>query len=98
MHCPSCQYDNRDEARFCRACGAALRTSCAVCGTDMTPGSRFCDNCGATIAAGRSWQSVTPRFASPQDYTPAYLAKKILTERIALERERKQVTVLFADM
>src|SRR5262252_8364989 len=31
-------------------------------------------------------------------YTPPYLAEKILTSRSALEGERKQVTVLFADL
>src|SRR6266487_2153306 len=41
--------------------------------------------------------------ASPQDreplsYTPPHLAEKILTSRSALEGERKQVTVLFADL
>ena len=35
---------------------------------------------------------------SPQTYTPRYLAEKILTSRHALEGERKQVTVLFADI
>ena len=39
-----------------------------------------------------------PRFASPGQYTPRHLADKILTAREALEGERKQVTVLFADM
>ena len=34
----------------------------------------------------------------PLSYTPAYLAEKILTSRSALEGERKQVTVLFADI
>jgi class 3 adenylate cyclase len=35
---------------------------------------------------------------APLTYTPAYLAEKILTSRGALEGERKQVTVLFADL
>ena len=35
---------------------------------------------------------------SPNTYTPPYLAEKILTSRSALEGERKQVTVLFADL
>jgi class 3 adenylate cyclase len=39
-----------------------------------------------------------PRFASPQSYTPKHLAEKILTSKAALEGERKQVTVLFADL
>jgi len=36
--------------------------------------------------------------AAPLGYTPSYLAEKILTGRTALEGERKQVTVLFADL
>jgi class 3 adenylate cyclase/tetratricopeptide (TPR) repeat protein len=35
---------------------------------------------------------------TPRTYTPPYLAEKILTSRGALEGERKQVTVLFADL
>src|SRR5262249_39291163 len=35
---------------------------------------------------------------APLAYTPSYLAEKILTSRGALEGERKQVTVLFADI
>ena len=45
----------------------------------------------ATAPAG------TPELA-PLAYTPPYLAEKILTSRSALEGERKQVTVLFADI
>jgi class 3 adenylate cyclase len=36
--------------------------------------------------------------ASPESYTPKHLAEKILTSKAALEGERKQVTVLFADL
>src|SRR5215510_10562692 len=35
---------------------------------------------------------------APLAYTPSYLVEKILTTRRALEGERKQVTVLFADL
>jgi Adenylate and Guanylate cyclase catalytic domain len=35
---------------------------------------------------------------APLTYTPPYLAEKILTSSSALEGERKQVTVLFADL
>jgi class 3 adenylate cyclase len=34
----------------------------------------------------------------PRDYTPKHLAEKILRSKSALEGERKQVTVLFADV
>ena len=35
---------------------------------------------------------------APDSYTPKHLAEKILTSKSALEGERKQVTVLFADL
>src|SRR5262249_5834612 len=35
---------------------------------------------------------------APLSYTPQHLAERILTSRSALEGERKQVTVLFADI
>src|SRR5262249_2652702 len=38
------------------------------------------------------------RFGSPESYIPKHLAEKILTSKSALEGERKQVTVLFADL
>src|SRR4029453_9445103 len=41
---------------------------------------------------------VAPPAQAPLTYTPSYLAEKILTSRSALEGERKQVTVLFADL
>jgi class 3 adenylate cyclase/tetratricopeptide (TPR) repeat protein len=41
---------------------------------------------------------VSDQESTPLSYTPAYLAEKILTSRAALEGERKQVTVLFADL
>ena len=51
----------------------------------------------ATALSGSSLVP-TPRLPSPISYTPRHLADKILTSRSALEGERKQVTVLFADV
>lgn len=42
--------------------------------------------------------SALQRFGSPESYTPKHLAERILTSKSALEGERKQVTVLFADL
>src|SRR5262245_5730055 len=41
---------------------------------------------------------LTPRFGAPDTYTPRRLADRIMADRRALEGERKQVTVLFADL
>src|SRR2546427_11190404 len=40
----------------------------------------------------------SPRADSPDAYTPAHLASKIRSARERLTGERKQVTVLFADL
>ena len=98
MKCPRCQADNRDGARFCRECGATFAAVCPSCGAKVEPGSKFCDSCGAALAAAPTPPAAASRFASPEAYTPKHLAERILTSKSALEGERKQVTVLFADL
>jgi class 3 adenylate cyclase/tetratricopeptide (TPR) repeat protein len=98
MTCPRCHAENRDGARFCRECGATFAAVCAACGAKVEAGSKFCDSCGAPLAATSGQPTATSRFASPESYTPKHLAEKILTSKSALEGERKQVTVLFADL
>ncbi len=98
MHCTRCQHDNREGARFCRECGATFSVSCPSCGAVVEPGSRFCDNCGSALTEATPPSSLPSGLTSPDAYTPKYLADKILTSRSALEGERKQVTVLFADL
>jgi class 3 adenylate cyclase/tetratricopeptide (TPR) repeat protein len=97
MQCSRCRHDNRDDARFCRDCGAAFGTRCLICGTNLSAESRYCDNCGAP-AAVIGGQIASPLLGSPYFHTPSALAKRILTSEAALEGERKQVTVLFSDM
>src|SRR5262245_2918326 len=93
MKCPRCQAENKADARFCEDCGARLEATCPSCGTPVTPGKKFCRSCGTALTADPGG-----RFASPDSYTPKHLAEKILTSKSALEGERKQVTVLFADL
>src|SRR6186713_2773192 len=93
MKCPRCQAENDAGARFCEDCGARLEVACPSCGTLVTPGKKFCRSCGAALIA-----EPAGRFASPESYIPKHIAEKILTSKAALEGERKQVTVLFADL
>src|SRR5215211_3096914 len=95
MQCPQCQHENREGARFCEQCGARLVRACAQCGSVLSPTARFCSDCGTPVASTTA--SLQPQPA-PETYTPPHLAERILTSRAALEGERKQVTVLFADL
>ena len=96
MKCPGCQHENRLGAKFCDECGAPLARACANCGAQLSPTAKFCSECAHP--AGEAAPSTAQRFSAPESYTPKHLAEKILTSKAALEGERKQVTVLFADL
>ena len=56
-------------------------------------------HCGGSLAAPPLAEPAsTASVASPESYTPRHLADRILASRADLEGERKQVTVLFADV
>src|SRR2546427_6390198 len=95
MKCPRCQHENPPLAKFCLECGARVALTCTKCRSELPAGAKFCLECGEPVAS----QAITePRFRSPESYTPKHLAERILTSKSALEGERKQVTVLFADL
>ncbi len=98
MQCPLCRHENPPQAKFCLECGSGLALICASCGTELPPAAKFCLECGHPIARGRATGEAPPKFSSPEAYTPGHLAERILTSKTSLEGERKQVTVLFADL
>jgi hypothetical protein len=95
MRCPSCGAESLGAAKFCQECGARLAGTCPGCGHEVDAKARFCPECGRALS-----RALAPGMgaAPPSKYTPRHLAEKILTSRAALESERKQVTVLFADL
>src|SRR5690349_14161524 len=93
MTCPRCQQDNPPQAKFCLECAAPLTVRCTHCGTQLPGAAKFCFECATPTAMAGA-----PPLTSPEAYTPKHLADKILVSRSALEGERKQVTVLFADV
>src|SRR5262245_25507552 len=109
MHCPQCQHENREGAKFCEACGSKLELICPSCGNSVRPGAAFCDNCGARLtpqspvsqSPDSRPQTLDPR---PISYTPPHLAERIRAEQTAMEArgaldgERKTITALFADL
>ena len=96
MHCPTCQHDNPANAAFCDECGARLEAPCPSCGESNRGGAKFCGACGHSLSPETN--AGAPAIPKPSVYTPKHLADKILTSRSAMEGERKQVTVLFADL
>ena len=96
MTCGSCGYENPDGARFCGECARPLSESvvCPRCGTANPGTQKFCNGCASRLPDTATGGAAR----DPREYTPKHLAEKILGARSALEGERKQVTVLFADV
>jgi class 3 adenylate cyclase len=89
--CAGCRRENPPDAAFCAGCGAGLVPVCPACRRPNAADARFCNGCGRPLGA-------SPAGPAPGSYTPKHLAEKVLASRAALEGERKQVTVLFADV
>ena len=102
MKCPRCQFDNREEAKFCNECGHKLELACPECGKMNPPDSRFCSGCGHNLILASEPTPKAPSFDEKIDkiqrYLPTGLTEKILAQRDKIEGERKQVSVMFCDM
>ena len=91
MKCGSCGSATRDGQRFCEACGAALEKKCPGCGATAPAVARFCGTCGSTFPV----DSGTP--ANPTAPASVVTPAETLPLKPG-EGERRQLTVMFADV
>jgi hypothetical protein len=64
---------------------------------DVLPRAKFCGECGIPLS-GQPAAPPAPHLQLPVSYILGHSVEKILTSKTALEGEREQVTVLFADL
>jgi len=88
--CPRCEAGVPAASRFCPSCGTRLSATCGACGTSLDPGDRFCRDCG-TPAGGTAGAAD----GAPSAATAPVDAPSAAPARVA---ERRQVSVLFADL
>src|SRR5215831_7121385 len=99
MICPQCQRENLPDSIFCDRCGMRFETVCSHCDEPNRLDATFCRICGQLIDQIKTTAPATVAgISTPDSYVPKHLAEKILASRQSLEGERKQVTVLFADI
>lgn len=114
MSCTACGAENRSGRRFCGRCGAPLPVVCGRCGFGNEPGDAFCGGCGAALGAAeptpaavgaRPGTSPAPPpagvegpglAAAPPDPPPPLHPRP--PQAASPEGQRRQVSVLFADM
>jgi class 3 adenylate cyclase/tetratricopeptide (TPR) repeat protein len=84
LNCRSCGRTNASERKFCTHCGARLVLSCLSCGQDVALDANFCGNCGAAQPGSQSTRSESQATRPGQEPRD--------------DGERRQLTVLFADL
>jgi class 3 adenylate cyclase/tetratricopeptide (TPR) repeat protein len=93
MRCQHCQHDNPPGGRFCAECGTRLDIRCPACGAVNAVVNVACRACGGPLTEAPPGQQLV----SERD-TRQRLTEMIVMSKAALEGERKQITVLFADV
>lgn len=114
MTCPGCAQSNPAGNRFCGDCGAPLPLPCPSCGSAVPANKRYCGDCGSPLTGGvpagtsdgdlaadvTGFSALSPSAATvpecastssvPATASRAYIA--------AADKERRLVTILFADL
>jgi hypothetical protein len=102
MQCPECQHENPESAKFCVECGEKFEKTCPACGFSNSPSFKFCAECGHNITQPSEPApkdlSFDEKIEKIQKYLPGGVTEKVLAQRGKIEGEKKQVTVLFADL
>lgn len=91
VDCAACGHVNPAGSKFCGQCGKSLavQMSCAQCGVANPVGQSFCNGCGAALNSEES--PAAQSAASSASPPPA-------SRPVAIEGERKQVSVIFCDV
>jgi len=95
MKCQKCQFENRDEAKFCSECGHSFDLTCPKCGNGISTGRKFCDECGYDLKSVKEG-STTISVTECQPTIPQ--TEKAIRDASPISGERKHITALFTDL
>ncbi|HEX8646488.1 MAG TPA: adenylate/guanylate cyclase domain-containing protein [Thermoleophilaceae bacterium] len=96
--CANCGTENPLGAKFCMNCGNSLPRACPVCGTVNPAEAKFCMNCGSQLAAPAAGAPAPPGPPAPAPASGLGLPPGAAARPEPPPEERRQVTVLFADL
>jgi adenylate cyclase len=92
--CSGCSFEASPDFAFCPRCGRRLPSPCPACGFGCEPDFAFCPRCGQARGEGPGGATAAGGPAALSELQAAS-AKQDTTGRAA---DRRQVTVLFADL
>jgi len=89
MKCKKCDFENPDGAKFCNECGSKLELTCPKCSKVNPAGSKFCNECG---------NNLTNSSTAAESSKIAHQSSRLSESPSLPEGERRQATVVFADL
>ena len=101
MACSGCSLEIAPDFAFCPRCGRRQPAPCAACGAPLEPDFAFCPRCGAargaavTASNAAAAPPASAKVVAPTTTAPTPRAAGLPDGR---EADRRQVTVLFADL
>jgi len=104
MKCLNCGFDSPTNMLFCGMCGANLSRICPNCKSLSPLDYRFCGHCGVAFVLTSGLDESTPELPAPGagEITGSNLVRppdsNLGTASAALNGERRQATVLIADV
>ncbi|MBD3181177.1 tetratricopeptide repeat protein [Candidatus Poribacteria bacterium] len=99
MNCSECDHNIVEESKYCNHCGMPVVNEgikCKNCGRRIPDEYLYCGYCG-TLMKDEPEKSDS-ELEKLQKYIPSYLAQKIRQSEGKIEGERRNVTVVFADI
>ncbi|MDY6837603.1 MAG: AAA family ATPase [Thermodesulfobacteriota bacterium] len=102
MKCSHCQFENREDAKFCNECGSRLECTCLECGKVNPHGSKFCDECGCGLAEVSETPEAVPAFEGERKHITVLFSDlsgyTALTERLDPEEVKAIMSRIFGEI
>ncbi len=99
MNCMDCGFNNREDIKFCTKCSTPLFQLCLKCGFPGCEGDLFCGGCGYRLQAPYGKTAPLPsQPAKAHGAVSKQAAQPPSGTAPSMESERRNVTVLFADI
>lgn len=103
MKCPSCQFENPDDNKFCRECGTAFLSICSKCGNELQTGDKFCGKCGNKIKKfTEDTKSTTPDLEGERKHVTVLFSDlsgyTAMSERLDPEEVKRIMSWIFGEV
>ena len=102
MKCPHCQFDNKEEAKFCKKCGTKLELACPSCGHPYEEDSLFCEQCGQRLEKVVAEEREVPEAQGERKYVTVLFSDlsgyTAMSEKLDPEEVKEITTRLFGDI